>query len=482
MINSIDDNKLLSLQESESLNINSVKEMYKKYSNNGFVNINSSLGWGSEFAASASGQYIFTENGEKILDFTGGLGVLSHGHNHPRIINARINYQKNNKMEVHKNYFSKYTAALSHNIAKILPENLDNSFFCNSGAEAVDGALKLAYKYHQGKRKIVLHSDKAFHGKLIGAGSVSASDPFVKGDAKFSFQKFQGTDSFVFNSITSLEEKIKEHVGNKGESNIYSVIIEPFSCSILKPCSKEFLYKTVQLCKKYNIVLIFDEIYSGWCKTGHLFYFMKYDICPDILVTSKSFGGGKSSISAYITRKNIYDRAYNSLAGAFLHTTTYNGFGEECATAIEAINIMIEDDYCSKSNQIENWMKPLLIDLKGKHNKIIKDIRGTGCHYGIIFNSEYERFKSLIQLIPNSFFKDPLFLDKLIVTAVMDHMYRNNKIIMTITANDDVALLMSPSLIVEKEDVNNCIKALDETLSNGIIALVSSLLKRKILG
>ena len=228
--------------------------------------------------------------------------------------------------------------------------------------------------------------------------------------------------------------------------------------------------------------MIFDEIYSGWCKTGHLFYFMKYDICPDILVTSKSFGGGKSSISAYIARKNIYDRAYGSLAGAFLHTTTYNGFGEECATAIEAINIMIEDDYCKKSVQIENWMKPLLINLKDKHNKIIKDIRGTGCHYGIIFNSEYETFKCLIRLIPSSFFKDPLFLDKLIVTAVMDHMYRKNKIVMTLTANDDVALLMSPSLIVEKEDVNDCITALDETLNNGIIALVSSLLKRKILG
>ena len=107
------------------------------------------------------------KNGEKVLDMTGGIGVLSHGHNHKRIIDARIRFQNKNKMEVHKAFLSQYVAALSHNLSTMLPNDLNVSYFSNSGAEANEGAIKMAYKFHDGSKKTILHSDISFHGKTL---------------------------------------------------------------------------------------------------------------------------------------------------------------------------------------------------------------------------------------------------------------------------------------------------------------------------
>ena len=118
----------------------------------------------------------------------------------------------------------------------------------------------------------------------------------------------------------------------------------------MQGCSNDFLTQLRKICDEEDIVLIFDEVYCGMAKTGELFNFMRVEnLVPDILTMSKSFGGGKSSISAYVTKNNIFDKAYGNFKDANLHSSTYTGFGEEAITAIEALDIMIDEDYVSKS-------------------------------------------------------------------------------------------------------------------------------------
>ena len=154
----MNDKKLLKVEDCEKLSNHEVRELYKKYINPAIERIFGAFDLGQEIVDHAEGVWIYTKNNEKILDATGGIGVLSHGHNNSRILNTRIKFQEQKRMEVHKTIFSPYMAALSHNIAQLLPGDLDFSFFCNSGAEAVEGAIKLAYKFHEGDRKIILHS------------------------------------------------------------------------------------------------------------------------------------------------------------------------------------------------------------------------------------------------------------------------------------------------------------------------------------
>ena len=146
---------------------------------------------------------MYTTDQKKILDFTGGVGVLNHGHNHKKIIEARKRYLNRSGMEVHKLVFSRYLAALSFNISNILGGKLNKTFICNSGAEAVEGALKIAYRVSNNK-KYVLSSNKSYHGKLIGTGTISGS--YSK---KTTFSKMDGNGFFNFNDKNSLKEQLK---------------------------------------------------------------------------------------------------------------------------------------------------------------------------------------------------------------------------------------------------------------------------------
>ena len=190
--------KLISVEEAKKLEISEVKNFYKNYISKSQVNFFSNFVFGNEIIDTAEGSYL-TSGNKKILDLTGGIGVLNHGHNHENILRERINFQKEKRMEVHKLFFSQYLAALSYNIANILPGDLNRSFFPNSGAEAIEGAIKLAFKYFNGERKYILHSDISFHGKTIGASNISGSK-----EINFKYQKMFGVEKYKFNDIGDL--------------------------------------------------------------------------------------------------------------------------------------------------------------------------------------------------------------------------------------------------------------------------------------
>ena len=133
--------KLITVSEAKKLDIDEVQNLYKNYISKSQTNFFKNFSFGNDLIEKAEGSYIYSKN-KKILDLTGGIGVLNHGHNHPRIITERIKFQSEKRMEVHKLFFSQYLAALSYNVAQILPGDLNRSFFPNSGAEAIDGAIK----------------------------------------------------------------------------------------------------------------------------------------------------------------------------------------------------------------------------------------------------------------------------------------------------------------------------------------------------
>lgn len=471
--------KILSTNDIKKLNIKKVREYYKNFFNNGIEKLNGSFGFGEELVKYAEGINIHI-NKKIIKDFTGGSGVLNIGHNHPRILKTRINFQKNRQMEVHKTYFSKYLAGLAYNINSILPADLGISFFCNSGAEAVDGALKIAYKYFNGKRKYVLHSDISFHGKLIGAGSVTSADNATSKEKSFNFQKIPNTIKFKYNDIKNVEKIIRKYKKNN-ESDIYAVIIEPFSASRMLEIDKNFLLQLNKLCKKNKILLIFDEIYTGWFKTGTLFYFMRHSVVPDILTTAKTLGGGKASIAAYVCRKKIFNGAYGNLADSLLHSTTYSGFAEECATAIETINILFDEKFDKKSKLIEKQMLQHNKKLENKFPDIIEKIEGCGAHFGIKFKLDFPNLKKVLAIIPGKFFSDKLFVDKVIVTALIDYLYRKHNILTIFTANKEVFLWLSPSLVVTKKEIDFLYKSIESCFEVGLKEIVYKFIKKRIL-
>ena len=455
--------KFYKIEEIEALDIKEIQDLYKEYINPNQTKIFSALPFGNDVFNKAEGVFMYTSKGKKILDFTGGLGVLGLGHNHPKILKARLDFQANKKVEVHKIIFSKYMAALSNNLSYLLPENLKKSFFLNSGAEAVEAAIKVCFKSFSKRRKYILYSDRSYHGKLIGSGSISGS--YYKENQ---FPKMENCVMYKFNDIKDIEDKIKKFSENGG---IYTIIIEPFSASTLEPTSKEFMEKLFNLKKNYNFKIIFDEVFTGFYKSEKMFCFQTFDEkIPDVLCLSKTLGGGKSSISSLIIDDDTYKSAYSKINETFLHTTTYNGFGEESVTALAALDIISEKNFKKRVLEISKLLKSKLNNLKEKHPKKIEKIKGNGLLNGIIFSSYISEIGNLIENIPLQVINDKSsFLRKITATAISAELYEKYNILTAI--NDSKFsdhLCVSPSLIISDENIEYFFKSLDEVLQKNI--------------
>jgi putrescine aminotransferase len=466
---------LFSWEECRELDISKIHELYRNYVNSGQVDLISTFGFGRTASRKAEGMYIHTVDGRTILDFTGGIGVLNHGHNHPRILAARRKFQDQLNPEVHKNFLSQYVAGLSYNIAQLLPEDLNISYFCNSGAESVEGAVKLAFKYHAGKRRSIARADIAFHGKLLGAAGLTGSP-----ELRFSFPTIPSIKTYEYNDIGSVKTLVDISRQLDGQSDLFAIILEPFNASSLRQCDSEFLRQLRNICSQENIVLIFDEVYTGWAKSGSLFYFMKHSVTPDILTYAKSFGGGKASIAGYTTRPSFFERAYGNLADSILHSTTYNGFGEETITAIEAINIVVEEDYVARSEEIYDRLNTGLRALQKKYPSLIDEVRGSGALNGIVLNKNiFSTMQSVITKIPNELLKDERFVAKLITSSVISELFNGHNILTFYGDNREIPLIFSPSLIVTDREIDRLLTSIDQVLSMGKLKLLTKFIIQK---
>ncbi|GAA2668238.1 MULTISPECIES: aspartate aminotransferase family protein [Actinosynnema] len=469
---------LIGLEEAERLDVDAVHDLHRRYINKSQVRLMTSFGFGRELVERAEGAYLWTKSGRRILDFTGGVGVLNHGHNHPRILEARRRFQEKQRMEVHKTYFSPYLAALGHNLAQLLPGDLNRSFLPNSGAEAVEGAVKLAYKYHQGKRNTILRSDISFHGKLLGSGGLTGST-----QNHFAFPTIPGIRTFSYGDLDSVRQALAEARDANGRSDVYALLIEPFSASTIRWCSEEFLRGLRELCTAEDIVLIFDEIYTGWGKTGSLFYFTRYEgLVPDVVTTSKSFGGGKSSISAYIAREPLFRKVYDNMTDAMMQSTstTYYGFGEEAATALEAISVAVDEDFPARARVIEGVLRPGLERIQKTYPDLISEVAGSGALHGV-FLSGGPKVLDLVGKLPVSGpAKDPLIRTKIITAAVIDALYREHDIYTYNTLNGRSPMIVAPPLVAGVEECERFLDAFEAVLDQGMTKLVGRFVKERV--
>jgi putrescine aminotransferase len=201
-----------------------------------------------------------------------------------------------------------------------------------------------------------------------------------------------------------------------------------------------------------------------------------------VLTTSKSFGGGKSSISAYIAREPVFRKAFDNLADAVVHSTstTYYGFGEETATAIEAVNIAVEDDYPQRARDIERILAPGLQRIHKAYPDTVAAVAGAGALYGIFLDGGPKILDLVARLAPRGLLADPRFRIKLITCAVVDALYRDHGIYTYYTLNGDNPLVAAPPLVVEPAEVEFFVDCLDATLSKGLPRLVTRFIREKV--
>ncbi|MEN8787511.1 MAG: aspartate aminotransferase family protein [Flavobacteriales bacterium] len=314
----------------------------------------------------AEGLFIYDTNGKAYFDLVSGLAVTNIGHRHPKVIEA-IKKQLDTHLHVmpYGEFIQTPQLKLAEKLNEILPENLTTSYFVNSGAEAVEGALKLAKRYAGRQEIIACH--KSYHGSTHGALSVSGNP--VKQSA---FKPLLPDVNFItFNKLDELDRITK---------NTACVIIETVQgdagVRIPELC---YLQKLREKCTETGTLLILDEIQTGFGRTGSFFAFEQYGIVPDVLVIAKALGGGMP-IGAFVSSKEIMDcLTHNPMLG---HITTFGGHPLNCAAAVANIDVILEENLVKEVHEKGEIMKELL------SHSLVKEIRQIGLMFAIDLETE----------------------------------------------------------------------------------------------
>lgn len=403
------------------------------------------------FAKSGQGSYLITTEDEKYLDLVQGIAVNQLGHCHPELVRAateqisRLSHASFNLLHYPN------VLELAAELKKLTPGNLNKFFFTNSGAEAVEGALKLA-RYVSGKTSFIAFRG-AFHGRTMGAASVTASNAGARSHyAPFMPQVYFAPYPYCFrcpfhahadtcdlNCLQYLKKDLETVIP---ADDVAGVIIEPVQGEggyIVPPV--RYVQALSQLCKEHDFYLIFDEIQSGIGRTGKMFAAEHYGVIPDIMTLGKAVGGGLP-MSVVVSTSDIMDQW-----AAGTHGTTFGGHPVAAATGLAQLKIVSKKSFLNevmiKGENFRNKLQELQ-----KQFEVIGDVRGLG-------------LMNAIEIVKADKVPDPDLTKK-----ITEFFFKENILLFTCGTKGNMIRFM-PALNIEEKLLDQTVSVLKRALSQG---------------
>ena len=369
------------------------------------------------------GVFLTDINNKKYFDFLSGYGAINQGHCHPRLINV-LNKQSNNLTLTSRAFYNNKLGDLCEYMCNTF--NYNNFIPMNTGVEAGETAIKIARKWgyeHKNiepNKAVNLFCYNNFWGRTISALSSSNDSSCYKNFGPYT----NGFEMIEYNDLNKLENKLKNN------PNIVSFMLEPIQgeAGIIIP-HQNYLKKVSKLCKKYNVLLIADEVQSGLGRSGKLLACDYDNIKPHILILGKSLSGGIIPVSGVLANKEIM----NVLTPG-THGSTYGGNPLACAISLEAIKILFEEDLINNSYKMGKYFRE---ELKNLNLKNVKEVRGKG-----LFNAiEFKYKKSASETLEN---------------------LKNNGLLTNITKNK--TLRLTPPLVINKQQIDKALEIIDKSI------------------
>jgi putrescine aminotransferase len=360
---------------------NETLNAFRDHVNPGFLSYRKTAAHGSNDAAvewsDASPNTFKDVRGREYLDCLGGFGIFNLGHRHPKVVKAVADQLARQPLHS-QDMLDPLRAMLAKILAMIAPGDLQYAFFCNSGTESVEGALKLARAYEPAKPTIVC-ATKAFHGKSFGALATTA-----KGAFRTPFgAMLPGVRHVPFDDLDMLE-KTMEACRLTGE-DVGAVLLEPIQGEggVNLP-TPGYLPGVRALCDRYGALLILDEVQTGMGRTGRMFACEHEGVNPDIMCLAKALGGGVMPIGAVLATEAVFSTLFDN---PFLHTTTFGGNPLACAAAIATIDVLLEERLPERAAEMGTFMLDHLRTIGASYPEAVVDVRGQGLLIAIEFAS-----------------------------------------------------------------------------------------------
>lgn len=369
------------------------------------------------------GVWLYTEDGQKILDGISSWWVNIHGHSHPRLNEAIARQARELEHVMFAGFTHKPAVELAEKLIEVLPKNLSRVFYSDNGSTAVEVALKMAFQYWANRgeeqRKIFVTLHDAYHGDTVGAMSASEDSAFTSPFKKLLFDVRRADSAYCYRCPLGLKREscsidclgsLENILRDEGE-RVAAVLIEPMlqgaGGMIVHP--KEFLQGVRTLCNRYGVLLIADEVLTGFGRTGKMFACEHASIEPDIICLSKGLTAGYMPMGATVAKEEIYEAFFSDdRRKTFFHGHSYTANPLSCAVAIESLKIFEDEKILEKIERLSTLMHEGLTPLI--ENKNVGDIRILGGVGIVELKSENGYLASIGQTLYAKFLERGLLL------------------------------------------------------------------------
>lgn len=425
------------------------------------------------------GNFLWDHAGNRYIDFVAGFGAANLGHNHPRVVD-----ELSRSMQMHSPGFAQSSinplaARLAEELVAMSPDGLEMVFFCNSGTEAVEAALKLA-RLSTGRAGF-LHCDRSFHGKSFGALSVTGNATYQKPFGPL----LADCASVPYADLAALERELstRKHA---------CFIVEPIQAEAgMYVPPREYLPEAKRLCQRYGTLLVVDEVQTGLGRTGTMFAVDALGVEPDIMTLAKSLGGGLVPLGATLARRDLWLKAYGSVDRFALHTSTFGGGSLACTAGLATLRVLREErliERCRlRSERLLNGLQQLV---ERYQYDPLEDVRGEGLLIGLEFSpilpaiAAHYRASDATGMLKFIMRDLDGMIDTVPTLYAMQTLLNSYGIYTQVARSNPFVLRIQPPLTIEEEQIDQLLAALDTIASDlaDMAAMVESTVTKSTLG
>lgn len=435
----------LSIAELFSEHADSKFALHEQYLNKQMVRVLKTIGYDKKYTK-ARGQYLYDEDNNQYLDLLSGFGVFAVGRNHPTIIAAlkeTLTLELPNLLQMDVSLLS---GLLAQKIITTTPHNLNKLFFCNSGAEAVEAAIKFA-RYTTGRERIV-YCEHGFHGLTLGALSLNGEAIFRDGFGPL----LPACNAIPFNDLDALEHALKNN-------DVAAFIVEPIQGKGVNIPADNYLPNVEHLCQKYGTLFVADEIQTGLGRTGKFWAIDHWQVKPDMILMAKALSGGFIPIGAVAMTTKIMDTVFNRMDRAVVHGSTFSKNNMAMAAGLATLQVIGDEKLLANSAKIGADIVRSINATTSQH-EFLKEARGKGLMIAIEFCSPksltLKAAWSMLEAANQGLFCQmvtiPLFKEHRLLTQVAGHGMNVVKLLppLNITQQDRDWIVQSFDTVITK--------------------------------
>jgi ornithine--oxo-acid transaminase len=420
-------------------------DLHEKYLNAQMVRVLKTIGYDRVYVR-AQGPYLYDDKDREYLDLLSGFGVFAMGRNHPKIVAALTDVLEAQLPDLVQMDVSLLSGLLSERLLKRCPEALTRMFYCNSGAEAVEAAIKFAR--YTTKREKILYCEHGFHGLTMGALSLNGERVFREGFEPLLPQCV----AIPFNDLPALEKALHGR-------DVAAFIVEPIQGKGVNLPDETYLVEAARLSRAHGTLFVADEIQTGIGRTGKFWAVEHWGVQPDMILMAKALSGGFIPVGAVAMKKHIMESVFNRMDRAVVHGSTFSKNNMAMAAGIATLDVIEEegllDNAARRGEQLLSGLRALI-----DRYELLQDVRGKGLMIALEFGTPKSfALKAAWNLLETA--SKGLFSQMITIP-----LFKNHRILSQVAGHGMNVVKFLPPLVIQDKDVDWILHALDTVIAD----------------